>query len=64
MWSFQIFKQSEFRVYEIVLCFQKNNVQYKKRSFAEITYCKIDLLWHKFSIIQSMSTLEQFAPIW
>ena len=37
--SFQIFKQSKSRVYVVVLCFQKHNVQYKKRSFAEITSC-------------------------
>ena len=40
------------------------NVQYKKRSFPEITCCKIDFLLHKFSVIQSMSTLEQLAPIY
>ena len=45
--------------------FQKHKVQYKKRSFAEITLliCKIDCLRHKFSDIPSMSTLEQLAPI-
>ena len=42
----------------------ENNVQYKKRSFAEINCCKIDFLRHKFSVIQSMSTLEQLAPIY
>ena len=39
MWSFQIFKQSKSRVYVVILCFQKHNVQYNKRSFAEITIC-------------------------
>ena len=47
----------------VVLCFQKHNAQYTKWSFAEIYCCKIDFLRHKFSDIQSMSTLEQFAPI-
>ena len=59
-----IFKQSKSRVYVTILCFQKYNVQYKKRSFAEITCCKIDFLRHKFSVIQSMSTLERLASIY
>ena len=63
MWSFQIFKQCKSRVYVVVLCFQKHNAQYKKRSFVEITFCKIDFLRHKFAVIQSMFTLEQLAPI-
>ena len=63
MGSFQIFKQSKSWVYVVVLCFQKHNVQYKKRSFGEITCCNIDFLRHKFSVIQNMSVLEQFAPI-
>ena len=63
MWNFQIFKKSKSRVYVVVLCFQKHNAQYTKWSFAEIYCCKIDFLRHKFSDIQSMSTLEQFAPI-
>ena len=63
MGSFQIFKQSKSWVYVVVRCFQKHNVQYKKRSFGEITCCNIDFLRHKFSVIQNMSVLEQFAPI-
>ena len=59
-----IFKQSKSRVYVTILCFQKYNVQYKKRSFAKITCCKIDFLRHKFSVIQSMSTLERLASIY
>ena len=47
----------------VVLCFQKHNVQYKTRSFAKITFCKIHFLRHKFSVIQSMFTLEQLTPI-
>ena len=43
--------------------FSKYNVQYKKRSFAEIIFCKIDFLQHKFSVIQSKFTLEQLAPV-
>ena len=39
------------------------NVQHNKRSFAEITCCKIDFLRHKFSVIQSISTLGELAPI-
>ena len=48
----------------VLLCFQKYNVQHKNRSFAEITCSKIDFLQHKISVIQSMSTLEQFTLIW
>ena len=40
-----------------------HNVQYQRRSFAEITCCKTDFLRHKFSITQSISTLEQLATI-
>ena len=64
IWSFQIFKQSKSRVYVVVHCLQKHNVQYKKKSFAEITYCSIDFVRQKFSVIQSMYTLEELAPIY
>ena len=55
----EVFKS---RVYVVILCFQKRNKQYKKGAFAGITFCKIDFLRHKFSVIQSMFTLEQLAP--
>ena len=56
MWSFQIFRRSKSRIFVVVLCFQKHNLQYKKRSFAEITWCKMDFLWHKFSVIYPVDT--------
>ena len=46
MWSYFVFK---------------NNVQYKKRFIAEIACCKIDFIRHNNSVIQGMSTLEQFG---
>ena len=50
MWSYFVFKKITY-------------LPYKKRSFAEITCYKIVILRYKFSAIQSMSTLGQFAPI-
>ena len=72
MGSFQIFKQYEPRIYVIVLCFQKHNVQYKKGPLlglpaAKSTSCGINsvifracLPWNSFpqSIKHSESIVE------
>ena len=41
-----------------------SNKNYNELRWTESTCCKIDFLRHKFSVIQSMSTLEQLAPIY
>ena len=45
------------------LFFVFKNITYKIRKSPLITCCKIDFLRHKFSVTQSMPTLEQLAPI-
>ena len=45
----------------VVFHSQKHNAQHQKRSFAKISWCKINIQRFKFSVIQVMYIMERFT---
>ena len=48
-------------IYVVAFHSQKHNVQHQKRSFAKISWCKINIQRFKFSVIQVMYIVERFT---